>query len=355
MSLNSNLVPHSRPTLPTAGEWAVLTSELAPGWVADGPLVHRFQDEATQWLGGSGGIAVNSGSNALHLALLAVGVSPGSEVLLPAYCCAALLNAVAATGARPVLVDAEVGGHNLSLEHARARVSKSTSAVVAVHMFGDPVAIEPLRSLGVPIIEDCAQSLGAQGEGQPSGAQGDAAIGSFFATKVITTGHGGIVTSRSAEVVTRVRDLVEYDNREEWRPRFSFGFTEMQAALGLWQLVRLPEFLARRRAIADYYTVRFGEGGIASPVAPAGGGREPIHYRYVLRAENAARAIEALRAQSIDAKRPVYRPLHHYLSEQCPEAEAAHEQIVSLPIYPSLTDEERERVVNAVLALDGWR
>ena len=354
MDQKLEMIPHSKPTLPAGDEWAGLTAQLTPGWVADGPLVREFEREGARWLGGSGGVAVNSGSNALHLALLAVGVTPGSEVLVPAYCCAALLNSIAATGATPVLVDSEPGSHNMSVAEAELRKTDRTTALVAVHMFGDPVAIEPLRSLGVPIVEDCAQSLGTRVDGALAGSRGDAAIGSFFATKVITTGHGGIVTSARHDVVERVRDLVEYDNRDEWQPRFSYGFTELQAVLGLWQLARLPEFLALRRSIADYYTVRFAAAGISTPTGTPEAGLEPMRYRYVLRARSAEQAIAALRAQGIDAKRPVYRPLHHYLAQRCPAAEQAHEEIVSLPIYPTLTVEERERVVAAVTALDGW-
>lgn len=347
------MIPHSRPTVPTAEEWSALIQELEPGWVADGPLVRRFESELSPWLGGSGGVAVNSGTNALQLALLAVGVTPDSEVLVPAYCCAALINAIAATGARPVLVDAEPGGHNLSLEAAESRSSANVSAVVVAHMFGDPVDTAAFRSLGVPIIEDCAQSLGAAARGGYTGGAGDAAIGSFFATKVITTGHGGMVAARDPEVTARVRDLVEYDNREDWRPRFSYGFTEMQAALGLWQTARLPQFLMRRRTIADYYNERFTAAGIACPATSGGAAAERIFYRYVLRAGNADAAIEALRAAGVDAKRPVFRPLHQYLGDEAPQAQLAHEQIVSLPIYPGMMDSEGERVADAVLRCAG--
>src|SRR5690349_10020793 len=114
-------IPHSKPTLPSSDEWSDITTRLAPGWIANGPCVEAFAGEAAGWLGGAGGVAVNSGTSALHLALLAVGVQPGAEVLVPAYCCAALLNAVHLAGAQPVLVDAEPGGFNICPEDARRR------------------------------------------------------------------------------------------------------------------------------------------------------------------------------------------------------------------------------------------
>jgi dTDP-4-amino-4,6-dideoxygalactose transaminase len=298
--------------------------------------VEAFAREAAGWLGGGGGAAVNSGTSALHLALLAVGVRPSSEVLIPAYCCAALLNAVELARALPVLVDAEPGGFNLCARDARRRLTRRTAAVVVAHMFGRPAPLEPFLELGVPVIEDCAQSLGAVEGTQLTGCRGAAAISSFYATKVITTGQGGLVATRDPETLAAVQDLVEYDNRDDWSPRLSCKMSELQAALGLWQLERLPVFLARRRALARYYDERLGTSTADSPGS--------IFYRYILRLSNAGEVIQALQSAGIEAKRPVYRPLHHYLGGDYPNAQAAHEQIVSLPLYPSLTDSEAKRV-----------
>jgi perosamine synthetase len=335
-------IPHSKPVLPTREQWSEITARLAPGWIAGGPCVEAFATEAARWLGGSGGVAVNSGTSALHLALLAVGARPGSEVLVPAYCCAALLNAVQFVGGVPVLVDTEPGGANLCPEDARRRQTPRTAAVVVAHLFGQPSPLAPFLDLGIPVIEDCAQSLGAMGEGAPTGSRGAITIGSFYATKVITTGHGGAVSSSCSHYLSIVRDRVEYDNREDWRPRFNYQMTEIQAALGLWQLDRLPSFLARRRAIAGYFDERLALAPVSS-VPPSG-----VCYRYVIRVGEAETVIRELQARGVDAKRPVYRPLHHYLGGDYPGAQTAHEQSVSLPLYPALTDAEVERIVDAV-------
>ena len=328
---------------------------LEPGWAADGPRVRDFQAEAARWFGAERGVAVNSGSSALQLALRAVGAGPGSLVAVPAYCCAALLNSVSAAGAQPLIVDSEPGGYHLSSNDLADRWDSRVAAIVAVHMFGDPIDIGPLRQFGVPIIEDCAQSIGATLHGRYTGTEGDLSIGSFYATKVLTTGHGGIVTSPNQALVEAVTDLTEYDNRDDWEPRFSVGMSEIQAALGLWQLARLPDFLTRRRAIADYYT---GQAVAELGLTPANyrtTGAEPIFYRFVLRARNADEAFHRLRASGVDAKRPVYRPLHHYLGGHYPHTQAAHEQIVSLPIYPTLTDAEAEHVAAILKELaDLW-
>jgi perosamine synthetase len=339
-------IPHSKPVLPSHEEWSEIAARLAPGWIADGPCAETFAKEAARWLGGIGGVAVNSGTSALHLALLAVGVQPGSEVLVPAYGCAALLNAVQLAGAVPALVDTEPGGFNICPEDARRRLTPRTAAVVVAHLFGHPAPLAPFLDLGVPVVEDCAQSLGAMAAEAPTGSHGAMAIGSFYATKVITTGQGGLVSSASAAALAAVRDWVEYDNREDWCPRFNYKMTEIQAVLGLWQLDRLASFLARRRAIARYYDERLAL--TPAPSTPPGA----ICYRYVLRVEDAETVIRELQTLGVDAKRPVYRPLHHYLGGDYPRAQAAHQESVSLPLYPALTDSEVEAVVEALESIN---
>jgi perosamine synthetase len=333
-----SLIPHSRPTLPEGDGWREVTDLLAPGWAADGPCLAAFEAEAAAWFGCGHGVAVNSGTSALFLALRALEVGPGHEVLVPAYCCAALLNAVAQTGATPVLVDTEPGGPNLCPADAQRRRTSRTAAVVVAHMFGLPADVAAFEALGVPIVEDCAQSLGARTDAGLTGSRGRIAIGSFYATKVITTGQGGLAATSDAELAGRLRDLLHYDNRDEWRPTGNFGLGELAAALGRRQLARLPDFLKRRAAIADYYGEVLG-----SPSRPPGA----IAYRFVAQAADAEAAIAALRAAGVDAKRPVYRPLHHYLGGLYPGAEAAHRRNVSLPIYPSLSDEHMRHVGRA--------
>lgn len=345
MSETIGRIPHSRATLPSPAEWGEVVESLSPGWVADGPCVRAFQSEAARWLGCDAGFAINSGTNALHLALLALGVGTGHEVLVPAYCCASLLSAVRLTGAAPVLVDCPPGGFNLCADDARRRVTPRTRAVVVAHLFGQPAPLPPFLSLGLPVVEDCAQSFGASLDGVPTGGHGAVAVGSFYATKVLTTGQGGLAATRDPELQAELHDLLDYDNRDDWRQRFSYGMSELDAALGLWQLERLPGWLRRRRELAAYYDAELGASNGATHSEGSVGG--DIFFRYVVRTADADVAIAALQREGVDAKRPVYRPLHHYLGGDYPQAQAAHAQIVSLPLYPTLSDSEAERVVAA--------
>jgi dTDP-4-amino-4,6-dideoxygalactose transaminase len=292
-------------------------------------------------------VAVSSGTTALQLALMAVGVTAGKEVLVPAYACAALLSAVAASGGTAVLVDCEPGGFNLSVEDALRNRTSRTAAVVVAHLFGVPVPIEPFRCLGTPIVEDCAQCVGAREGGELTGSRGDAAMTSFYATKPLTTGQGGLVTGTD-DVLARVDDLVEYDNRDDWKPRLSCRMGDQQAALGLWQLERYVSFLRRRQEIAAYYDERLPE---SAPVSRATQKSGSIAYRYIIRTRSATDAIETLRSLGVDAKRPVYRPLHHYTGGDLPEAQRCHDSLVSLPIYPTLTSSEVEKVAASAAAL----
>ena len=345
------MVPHSRPWTPSGEEWAAICGRLQPGRVADGPLAAEFAEKAAGWLGGTTGVVVNSGSNALHLALAAVGAGPGKEVIIPDYCCAALLNAVHQSGAAPVLVDSQTGGFNLCPQAAARAVTPRTAAIVVAHLFGHPAPLEPFLALGPPVVEDCAQSIGAMEAGVLSGTRGAVSISSFYATKVLTTGQGGVASTSNHVYRDALLDLVQYDNREDWQPRFSYRMSELQAMLGLWQLDRLGDWLARRRMLADYYDGRLTSTGFRIPVGAerAGASEGAIFFRYVLQAPDADAAMAQFHELGIDAKRPVHRPLHHYLKADCPAAQKAHDEMISLPLYPALTDQEVERVADALL------
>lgn len=339
-------IPHSRPTLGEEDQQA-LAEVLRSGFIAQGARVAAFEQAVAKTLGVRGGVATSSGTAALHLALLALDVGEGDEVLLPTYACAAVLHAVRASRALPRLVDADPLSFNMDPDAARKACSRRTRAAIVVHSFGLPAELDALKALGLPLIEDVAQALGARYRGQPAGSVGQVAVASFYATKVITTGEGGMLLASDERVLSAARDLREYDQKEEDRPRFNYKMTDLQAALGLAQLERLPQFLARREAIASRYRERLQRLPLEPPLAPPD--RARVFYRYVVKGPRPAghhlKKFEALRVQ---ARRPVFRPLHRYLgAEGFSGAEEAWERAVSLPLYPSLSDEEAERVLKA--------
>jgi dTDP-4-amino-4,6-dideoxygalactose transaminase len=339
------LIPHSRPTLGDDDARAV-ARVVCTGQIAEGPEVAALEAELAPRLGVPAVAAVSSGTVALELALRALGLADGDEVIVPTYTCDALHHAVVRAGGTPRLADVDPRTHALALADVRRRLTTRTRAIVVVHAFGRAIDVAPFAALGVPVIEDCAQALGAVVAGRPAGAAGAAAVCSFYATKLVTTGEGGAVGG-PAPVVARVRDVRAYDEREDLAPRGNAKLTDLQAALGRSQLARLDAFVARRRAIARRYRAALA----SVPCAlPEDAGAAHVYHRFVVEVERPVDAvIAALGARGVAARRPVFRPLHRATGAAgYPEAERLWQRAVSLPCYPSLADAEVDAVAAAV-------
>lgn len=344
------MITHSRPTLGPEDTDAV-TAVLDSGQIAQGPRVAAFEEALAARLGRRGGAATSSGTAALAVALVALGVRPGDEVVLPAYGCSALGEAVRFAGASAVLADI---GDDLSVapEDAFRRLSPRTRAVVVVHPFGFPVDVRPFLELGAPVVEDCAQALGAVRDGNPAGSMGTVTVCSFYATKVIAAGEGGMVLADDEALLWAARST-----RDGGTGRgFNFKMSDLTAALGLAQLARLEAFIARRRQIARRYDLAF-DGRLRRPPG-TGPGIDPCCSRYVVRVPDAVSFIEGVGRRGVQARRAVADPLVAGSDpDEYPEAARAFAECVSLPIYPSLGDEGVARVIEAVdgaLAEAGW-
>jgi perosamine synthetase len=339
------LIPHSRPSLGDDDVRAV-ARVVRGGQIAQGPEVAAFETEIAARLGVPAAAAVSSGTAALELALGAAGVARGDDVIVPTYGCDALHHAVVRAGGRPVAADVDPRTQGLAVDDVRRRLTARTRAIVVVHAFGRAIDISPFVALGVPVIEDCAQALGAVVSGRPAGAAGTAAICSFYATKLVTTGEGGAVGG-SVATAARVRDAREYDEREDLSPRGNAKLTDLQAALGRSQLARLDAFIARRQAIARRYRARLA--GVPCTL-PEDAGTAHVYHRFIVEVGRPVDAlITALAAKGISARRPVFRPLHQALgADGYPEAERLWQRSVSLPCYPSLADAEVDTVARAV-------
>jgi dTDP-4-amino-4,6-dideoxygalactose transaminase len=215
-------------------------------------------------------------------------------------------------------------------------------------MFGMIANLTDLKRLGVPIIEDLAQSIGARYNGRRVGTFGDLAICSFYATKMMTTGEGGMVLSNKAALLEKVGDLRDYDNKNLNALRFNYKMTDLQAAFGMQQLKQLNNFIKRRRVIAQLYDKGFAGANVELPRWREG--REAVYFRYVIKTpKNAAVIIKKLKARGIHAAAPVFKPLHSYLKQKgFPVADKLMKRAVSLPIYPRLTDEEVKKIIIVV-------
>ena len=345
--MSENFIPHSRPSLADSDIRAV-SSVLESGQVAQGPVVDAFERQFSAYIGVKKAAATNSGTAALHLALLALGVEEKDEVIIPSFVCTAVLNAVLQARATPVVADIDPETYNLSPADVKKKASRATKAVIVPHMFGCPADMEGLSELDIPIIEDCAQAVGAQYKGRKIGGFGILSIFSFYATKVLTTGEGGMVVGDSDELISRIKDLREYDNKDDYKLRFNCKMTDVQAALGLSQLSRLEEFLDRRRTIAERYFDEFKNRDFALPYRKKG--REHIYYRFVVRTKkDASFFLKSCQQKKVMCQRPVHTPLHVCLGlSGFPHSAEAWQKTLSIPLYPSLTEKEIEKAIAVI-------
>ena len=338
-------IPHSRPTLGSE-EIQAATAVMESRHIAEGRVVKEFENEFARRLGVGHAVATSSGTAALHLSLLAMGIGSGDEVIMPSFVCTALLNAVGYVGATPVITDIDPLTYNIDPVDVKRRLTDRTRAIVVPHLFGLPADLESLLALNVPIIEDCAQAVGGSFNDKPLGTLGDVGIFSFYATKMMACGEGGMVVSNSEKISARISDLKSYDEKDNYEIRYNYKMTDIQAAIGLVQFNRLDTFIRQRRHIAQRYLKGLSLPGLKLPsLDPA-----HIYFRFVIGlGYDSQAAIRDLNNQGIGCSRPIHTPLHHCLDiSGYPATDKAWETSLSIPVYPSLTDEDVDRIIEAV-------
>jgi len=351
---------------------------LRGGRLTTGPRVAEFERAVAAAVGAAHAVAVSSGTAALHAAVFAAGIGPGDEVIVPALTFAASANAVLYQGGIPVFADVRGDTLNVDPADVAARLTGRTRAIVAVDYAGQPADLDALGALardrGLALIEDAAHALGAEYRGRRVGALADLTAFSFHPVKHITTGEGGLVTTASRELAARLRRFrnhgleTEYGERhergDEYSPMVELGYnyrlTDLQCALGLSQLTRLEQFLKRRAELAQRYRMELaGQPGLLLP-AVATDVRHAWHIFPVLLQPERLRAdrrtiLAALRAENIGVAVhyvPVY--WHPYYQARgygrglCPRAEWAFERLLTLPLFPAMTDEDADDVLAAV-------
>lgn len=341
------IIPHSKPSL-TLKDHRCLHDIFQTKMIAQHQFVRQFEKNFSTYHSLKDAVALNSGTAALHLALLALDVQQGDEVIIPSYVCTALLNAVHYTQAKPVIVDVLRTDGNICPAAVKQALTSKTKAVIVPHMFGIPADIRPIKNMGVPIIEDCAQALGSEYRDKKIGQFGTISIFSFYATKVITTGEGGMLAANNTKLINRVRDLRDYDNKPTYRVRFNYKLTDLQAKLGLNQFSRLDTFLKKRRAVAKKYDKAFLTLPVERPQIDSA--KKHIDYRYIIRVEKKSALLKFLQGKGIQACSPVFRPLHACAqSSACPQTTQLMRTEISLPIYPDLTAKETRHIIQQVV------
>src|SRR5262245_20669431 len=361
-------------------EISEVVETLRSGWLTSGPRVARFEEAFAAVVGARHAIAGNSATAALHLALEAVGIARGDEVIVPTYTFAATGEVVTYLGARPVLVDCRADTLNIDAATIEPYLTSRTKAIIPVHIAGQACDMDPILELAhrrrLHIIEDAAHALPTTYRGRLVGSIGDVTAFSFYATKTLTTGEGGMITTERDDYAARMKRMSlhglsgtawnRYSTTGRWFYEiedfgFKYNLTDLAAALGIHQLHRLEAFHHRRRRIAEMYTEAFADlDGCMTPSETSGGTH--AWHLYILRLNLPAlrvsrnEVIEALRYRGVATSvhfmplhlHPIYRKTYGYRPGQFPIAETAFTAAISLPIYPRLSDEDVNYVIEAV-------
>ncbi len=373
-------LPFSRPTL-SEEAIAEVVACLRSGWITTGPRVQRFEEALKAYTGGPFALALSSATAGLHLALAALRLQPGEEVITTPMTFAATLNTIVIAGGRPVLVDVEPDGYNIDVGRIEAAITSRTRAIVPVHFAGVPVDLDPLYALahkhGLRVIEDAAHAIGTEYKHRRIGAFGDTQVFSFHPNKNITTGEGGAVITTDEKLAADVA-LARFHgmDREAWNrfgkqgsahyeiiaPGYKYNMMDMQAALGLHQLPALEGFIRRRTELAQRYRERLADWPQWDLQAPPPYDHRPAWHLFApllnpkaanmdrerfmteMKARNIGTAIHYRAAHLY----PYYRDRYGYRMGDFPRAESISERIVSLPLFPAMTDADQDRVIAAM-------
>lgn len=357
---HTEFIPAARPLIGDE-ERAAVDAVLRSGMLAQGPEVAAFESEFSAALaGGRRTAAVNSGTSGLHLGLLAAGIGPGDEVIVPSFTFAATANAVALTGATPVFADIEPDAFNLDAAAVESAIGPRTAGIMPVHLYGHPADMARLGDLAakhsLALFEDAAQAHGATIDGRQVGTFGTFAMFSLYPTKNMTSGEGGMVVSADEAVDQRVRLLRNQGMAKQYENEiagFNARMTDLHAAIGRVQLGKLAGWTADRRHNAARFDADLA--GVVTP--PVAAGVEHVYHQYTIRiAEDRDGFARALREEhgigtGVYYPTPVHRLPSFGTSDVLPETERAAAQALSLPVHPSLTERDLDRIVAAVNTL----
>ncbi|BCW07224.1 MULTISPECIES: DegT/DnrJ/EryC1/StrS family aminotransferase [Micrococcaceae] len=358
--MSPEFIPPAKPIIGDDERKAV-EAVLASGQLAQGSEVASFEQEFSQvLLDGRAAVAVNSGTSGLHLGLLAAGIGAGDEVIVPSFTFAATANSVALTGATPVFADVDPDYYTLDPASVESKITDRTAAIMPVHLYGHPFDVDAIGALaakhGVKVFEDAAQAHGAAVNGRKVGTFGDFAMFSLYPTKNMTSGEGGMVSTGLADVERRLRLLRNQGMERQYENElvgFNARMTNIHAAIGRVQLTKVEGWTKTRQENAAFFDANI-EGVITPKVAE---GYEHVYHQYTIRiSEDRDGFAKALR-EEYNVGCGVYYPIpNHRLapfqtSDELPVTEESAASVLSLPVHPSLSQDDLDRIVTAVNAI----
>jgi dTDP-4-amino-4,6-dideoxygalactose transaminase len=347
----------------------VLRSGMLTSGLGAGPQVMEFEKSFADFACAKHAVAVNTGTAALHSAVLAVGVKQGDEVILPSFTFVATAEAVVLAGAKPVFADIDPKTYNLSPSSMEKAVTKKTKAIMPVDLYGFSADMKPLIEIAakhsLAIVEDAAQAHGTTYGGKPAGAFADAACWSLYASKNITTGEGGVVTTNNDQIAETLRMIRTHGEKAKYSSLMlgtNYRMSEMQAAIGNVQLLKLPSFIAKRRQNALQLTKILAKN---SKLVLPYESKDRLHSWYLYTAklkdgteDERNHLVEGLKKKGIGAEVYYINPVHqmpfyreNFGSAKLPETEKASKQVFSLPIHPGVTEDQIQFIGETVLSL----
>jgi len=363
----SDFIPAARPIIGD-DECSAVDRVIRSGMLAQGAEVASFEKEfSEQLVDGRDVVAVNSGTSGLHLGLLACGIGPGDEVIVPSFTFAATANSVALTGAKPVFADIDPVTYCIDPQSAAGAITSRTKAIMPVHLYGHPAAMDQLAALcrqhGLMLFEDAAQAHGATFEGHPVGGFGSFAVFSLYPTKNMTSGEGGMVACSTPQIARKVRLLRNQGMEKQYENEligFNARMTDIHAAIGRVQLTKVAAWTKQRVANATFLSENLR--GVTVPTVASGA--RHVYHQYTIRVtQDRDRIGHALR-EEYNIGSGVYYPIPNHLLESLrgfaagidlPETNKAATEVLSLPVHPSLTPGDLERIVVAVNSLVNGR
>ena len=336
---------------------------LKSGMIAQGPKVEEFEQKFAEWVGAEYGIAVNSGTAALHVALLACGIGEGDEVITTPFTFIASGNSILYTGARPVFADIDMKTYTLNPDSIEDLITEKTKAIMPVQLYGQSADMDRINEIaekyGLIVIEDAAQAHGAAYNGQKVGSIGDMSCFSFYPTKNMTTSEGGIITTDDEELAEKARIFRAHGATVRYHHDaigYNFRMTDISAAIGLAQLENIDEFNEKRIANAAYLNEGLKDvDGVITPCCADGS--KHVYHQYTIRVEKGDRDdwVDIINDCGVGTgihypiplyNQPIYRALG--IEGNCPNAELAADNVISLPVHPSLSKEDLDIVIEAV-------
>jgi len=358
------VIPIAKPLLGDEEKRAVV-DVLSSGMLASGPKVKEFEERFAKYVGVKYAVATSSGTTALHLALLSLGIGKGNEVIIPSFSFIATANAILFCGAKPVFCDIDPKTYNIDTDKIEKLITNRTKAILPVHLYGQPADLKPIMEIAekhnLYVIGDAAQAHGAEYNGKKIGSFGDVECFSFYPTKNMTTGEGGMITTNSKEIAEMARSLGNHGREEtQWgyehvRLGYNYRMTDVEAAIGIEQLKKLDRFNDARIKNARFYDEELGEvEGIVTPYVMENA--KHVYHQYTIRVKRKKREklIEIFKKKGIGYGIYYPKPLHFYphlrkfTHDDLKNSENVADEVISIPVHPGLREEDLALVVDAI-------